>query len=405
MNTVLSGAALALVATAAQGPFAVDTLRPTGGPEVLWHRHASPLVSLRLSAGLDPRLPAGAAELLQELARPDAVAAAHSIGATLELNVSGDEAVIAITGPASAFDALVSILRRAAAEPVLSVAALPPARARAEDRVLAALERPVPRLRAVLRARLLGAAPRGADLAGLEPEEIRRLAARVYEPGRLRVILVGDPPADIVRSAFTRWPRHPVAPAWPDPDSTPPLPRAQAHHAWAGLAYPVDAGHAAVAVAAALVQARIDAADLRLGRAEAWALAGRSALVLIGGAPVADPAVVGAARITAFRGGDDDDDVSALARFLRRMVAEAAALAGEDDVASAAASLRHRILTQARTAAGRAAVLGEWAGPPGAPRPSVHDVLGALAALCLDDVRSVLDGALAATPLVAEVRP
>ena len=76
--------------------------------------------------------------------------------------------------------------------PDLAVAPLRTARARAEDRVLAALERPEPRLRALLRARLAGRPATGPDLGRLDPETIRGIAGRLYDPGAAHVVLVGD---------------------------------------------------------------------------------------------------------------------------------------------------------------------------------------------------------------------
>lgn len=399
---------LGLIAQGApvQPPFAVDTLRPTGGPEVLWQRHPSPLVALRLTAPVTPDFPRGAAELLQELARPAATAEARRFGAAVEFRVTADEAVLSATGPAAAFDALVGILRAAVDEPDVSAASLRRARARADDRVLAALERPVPRLRTLLRARITRENITGAALDRLQPERVRGLAEQVHRPDRLRVVLVGDVPPEIVRSAFSRWPRHTTfATADPDPARQPPLPRPQAHHAWAGLAYRLDAELPAVAVSAALIRDRMRAAGVREGEAEAWTVGGRPVLVVLGGAAPGDPDVVAAARITSFPAGDSDDDPSSLARFLRRMVAEAAALASPAAVADAASALRHAMLLEARTPAGRAELLGRWTGPIGARRPSVHDVLMGLEAVRFDAVRQALDQALATPPLLAEVRP
>lgn len=396
---------LLVLALLAQSPLAVDTLRPDGGPEVLWQRFPSPVVALRLSVPLPQDLPPGTAELLQELARPAAERAADRFGAAVELRVAGEEASIAVTGPAAAFDALVGILRVAVAPPDLAVAALRTARARADDRVLAALERPAARLRALLRARLDRSAAGGPATERLDPETIRAIAASLHVPARLRVILVGDIPEEIARSAFARWTVATAGERTAALDRPPPLPPPEAHHAWAAIAYPLPHHPAVVAVAAELVGRRVRAARVLGGAAEAWTERGRGALVVLGGAARNDPAVAGAARITAFPLAEGEDDVSALARFLRRLVAEAAALASPADVADAASSLRRGILLEAATAPGRAAVLGRWSGPRGSRRPSVHDVLARLQHVTLEEVRTALDGALATSPLLVEVRP
>lgn len=388
-----------------QAPFAVDTLRPAGGPEVLWQRFPAPLVTLRLSVPLPPDLPAGTAELLQELARPAAERSAERFGAAVELHVGGEEAVTTVTGPASAFDALVGLLRAAVAPPDLSVAALRSARARAEDRVLAVLEPPAPRLRALLRARLDRTTIGGPATAGMDPETIRGHAALLHDPRGLRVVLVGDVPEAIARSAFDGWSRPPPPRRPPGPDALPPLPRPQAHHAWAALAYPLPHHPAVLAVAAELVSRRVHAADVLGGAAEAWTGRGRDALVVLGGAARDDAVVAGAARITASPVAGGEDEVSALARYLRRLVAEAAALASPEAVADAASSLRRGILLEAGTVPGRAAVLGRWSGPRGSRRPSVHDVLARLEAVTLEEVRAALDSALGGSAVLVEVRP
>lgn len=396
---------LLALALLVQAPLAVDTLRPDGGPEVLWQRLTSPVVALRLSVPVPPDLPPGTVQLLQELARPAAERSAERFGAAVELQVRGDEAVISVTGSAAAFDALVGILRAAVGPPDLSVASLRTARARAEDRVLAALERPASRLRALLRARLDRTTAGGPATDHLDPETIRGLAATLHHPAGLRVILVGAVPEEIARSAFGRWTLPPPGAYLAAVDALPPLPRPEAHHAWAAIAYPLPHHPAVLAVAAELVARRVRAAAVLGGAAEAWTERGRGALVVLGGAATDDPQVAGAARITAFPVAEGEDDVSALARFLRRLIAEAAALTSAEDVAVAAASLRRGILLEAATAPGRAAVLGRWSGPRGSRRPPVHDVLERLDGVTLEEVRTALHGALAGSPLLVEVRP
>lgn len=399
--------ALLALALLLQAPLAVDTLRPAGGPEVLWHRFPGPLVAVRLSVPLAGHAEPGAAEILQELARPHATREAHRFGADLALEVTGDEATLLLTGPATAFDALVGILRAAVAEPDLAGAPLRAARARAEHRLLARVERPEPRLRTLLRARLAGNTVAGPGVDRFGPEHLRATAARLHRPDRLRVVLVGDVPPEIVRSAFAAWPSPPVQTTVPRPEPPPPLPAAEAHHHWAALGFPLDVDAATLTVAAELVARRVRAAGLVRGTAEAWTGGAHPALVLLGGAVRDDPAVAAAARITAFPGAGegDDDAASALARFLRRLVAEAAALAGPAAVADAATAVRRDLLLQARTPGGRAELLGQWSGPRGAPRPAVHDVLGALERVTAPGVREALVRALATTPPRVEVRP
>lgn len=385
------------------GPFALDTLRPQHGPEVLWHRATSPLVSIRLATAVPADLPTGAAELVQELARPAAIAAARDLGADLDMRIDAGHAVLSVTGPATAFDGLVAILRAAIAEPDLAVGPLRVARARAEDRVLGTLERPEPRLRFLLRARLAATSPAGPELQRLDAETLRGIAGRMYRPRAMQAVLIGDVPAEIVRSAFAGWQPPPPGPPLAPPDPPPPLPEPQAHNAWAALGFVLDADPLVLAVAAELVAQRVRAAAVLSGAAEAWPHPRGGVLVILGGAPGDDPAVAGAARITPFPTAADGDDASALARFLRRLVAEAAALAGPDAVDGAAFVLRRRILLAARTPAGRAEVVAAW--HRHAPVGAVHDVLEGLEGVRLAEVRELLSRALASPPLRVEVRP
>lgn len=333
---------------AAADPLDVTTLRPSRGPEVLFHPQAGPLVALRLAApGVD--LPEGSLELLQELARPAARDAAEQIGARLRFRSEDRTAIIAVTGPASAFDAMATLLRAASADLDLSVTALRAARARAEDRVLAALEQPEPRLRRLLWHRLFGGpAPTGATATLLDPEDVRRARQRLYDPARIRITVVGDLPPEVILSAFSLWPSDDSTPGPLEPDSLPEAPRPPTHREWAGLGYPVQADPAPLATAATLVQRRLDAAGLQHATARAWHGPTGRALVLVGATEPGDTSVASAA-------------VGGVGGVLRRAIAEATALAGAGAVTDARASVRRALLLEARTTSGRAEVIGRLA--------------------------------------------
>lgn len=346
-------------ALGAQSPLAIQTLQPEQGPTLLVHRQESPLVALRLSTPVPVDLPEGAVEVLQELARPDAEAAAQRFGARLTLRHEHGRAVVGVTGPAAAFDALVGILRRAVGEPDVSIGLLRRARARAEDRVLARLEQPAPRVQRLLRHALYGGVePRGMDAGRLNPEAIRALRARLYQRDRTRVVMVGSIPDAVVRSAFAGWPGGLAGGPVTDRDTVAIPARPQAHREWAGIAFPVDADPAALAVVAELVQRRVERSALRYGSVEAWHEPG-SALVLIGAATPGDTVVQATAGISELAVRDDDAvPTTAVGRYLRRQVAEAAALAGADAVNEARTAVRRRLLLEARTPGGRAKVIG-----------------------------------------------
>lgn len=386
-----------------QSPLATYPLQPHGGPEVRVHRQATPLVALRLSTPVPVTLPEGAVELLQELARPDAEAEARRFGARVSLRHDLGRAVITVTGPATAFDAMAAILRRAAGAPDLSVAALRRARARAEDRVLARLEQPVPRVRRYLHYGLHGGPePRDATGTRLGPEAIRRVRAQLYRPGRVRVVLVGDVPDVVIRSAFGDWPTAPEGDrAETRVDTGAAVARPQAHREWGGIAFPVEGDPTVLAVAAALVQQRVDRSALQYGSVEAW-YDPAPALVLIGAATPGDSVVEASAGISGLAVRDSSAVLPTdVRRYLRRLIAEAAALTGTDAVARARTGVRRRLLLEARTAAGKAEVIGRVTDhcDPGV-RPG--DYLERLEGVDLAEVRRLLRRLLETAAVVGE---
>lgn len=400
----------------AQSPLATARLDPVGGPAVRVHTQETPLVAIRVSAAVPTGLPEGAVELLQELARPAAEATARRFGARLELRHDDGRAVIAVSGPAAAFDALVLLLRRATGEPDLSRAALTRARTRAEDRVLARLEQPAPRVRRLLRHGLYGGpAPRGFAAGLMTPEAIRRLRSRLYAPTGLGVVVVGPIPSAVLRSAFADWPDGDPGAAVPAPDSGIVPAQPQAHREWGGVAFPVDADPAVLAVTAELVQRRLERSALRRGTVVAW-YEPTSALALVGAATPGDATVRAAAGITdlAVRepGEVETDDVG---RYLRRLVAEAAALTGPEAVAGASSAVRRRFLLDARTPLGKAEAIGrlddrtargrEAGAGAGIAIPTDADsYLRRVAAVDVAAIRSLLDRVLATPAVVATAR-
>ncbi|MFO7894852.1 MAG: hypothetical protein R6U63_14050 [Longimicrobiales bacterium] len=386
-----------------QSSLATYPLQPHGGPEVRVHRQATPLVALRLSTPVPVTLPEGAVELLQELARPDAEAEARRFGARVSLRHDLGRAVMTVTGPATAFDAMAAILRRAAGTPDLSVADLRRARARAEGRVLARLEQPAPRVRRYLHYGLHGGPePRGAGGTRLGPEAIRRVGAELYRPGRVRVVLVGDVPDVVIRSAFGDWPTAREGNrAEPRFDTAAAAARPQADREWGGIAFPVEGDPAVLAVAAALVQQRVERSALRYGSVEAW-YEPAPALVLVGAATPGDSVVEASAGISDLAVRDASAvPLTDVRRYLRRLIAEAAALAGTDVVTRARTAVRRRLLLEARTAAGKAEVIGRVADHCG-PAVRADDYLERLEGVQLADVRALLRRLLETAAVVDE---
>lgn len=388
-------------ALAAQTPMAVEALHPERGPTVLLHRQASPVVALRLSAPAQPELPEGSVELLQELARPRMEALARRYGAHLELRAENGRSIVAVAGPTTAFDALVAILRVAAGEPDVSVDALERARARAEDRVLARLEQPGPRVKRLLRSALQGGPePVGAPATVLDPESIRYLRGRIYDAARVRVVLVGSVPDPMVRSAFGGWPA-PGSGTATAADTTWEKARPQAHREWGGLAFPLDADPELLAVTAELIERRLQRTVLRYGSVEAWVQPG-PALVLIGAAMPDDTEFRTTANISGPVRGDAAA-VPAIGRYLRRLVAEAAALTGPEAVVRARAAVRRRIMLEARTPGGKAEVIGRIADDlAGAISP--EELLQRLERVEESAVRQLLGRMLETPAVVVEAR-
>lgn len=347
----------------AQGPLDVRAVHPADGPMVLVHRGTGPLIALRLSARVDTALPDGSVELLQELARPMAAERATSVGARLSLRHEEGHAIVTVTGPATAFDALAGLLSALAGELDLSVSSLRQARSRAESRVLGRLEQPEPRVRTRLWHALYGGPePEAPTATLLGPESVRELRDRLYHRDGIRITLVGDIPEPLIRSAFASWPvqRRPDGTP-PVPDSVPTAARPQAHREWAGVGFTARAASPAVlAVAAHLVQERMDRSPLLSGSALGWHGPGGPTLVLLGAVVPGDSVVRATAAVSArvVGGGGEDGGSTGVGRYLRRMVAEAASLAGPAAVAEAKRQIRRRLLLSARTVTGRVEVVG-----------------------------------------------
>lgn len=386
-----------------QTPLAVQTLELEPGPTLLVHRQESPVAALRLSASVPPDLPEGTVELLQELARPEAEATARRFGARLELRHQDGHAIIAVTGPAAAFDALVVLLRRAVAEPDLSVASLRRARARAEDRVLARLEQPGPRVRRLLRHALYGGPlPEGATATALGPESVRLLRARVYDPARTRVVVVAPAPDPVIRSAFSGWPTGPRQAGTVSVDTAAEPARPQAHREWSALGFPVSADPAVLDVTAELIRRRLRRAPLPFGAVEVWR-SPAPALVLIGAALPGDSVVRTTAGITDRPLLDDSVALPAVGLVLRRLLAEAVALAGPEAVADARTAVARQLFMEARSPGGKAEVIGRIADRDGTA-VSADDYLDRLNEVRLEQVRALLARLLDTPAVVAGAR-
>jgi hypothetical protein len=161
-------------------------------------------------------------------------------------------------------------------------------------------------------------------------------------------------------------------------EEEPPAPAAEPPTYGFGAALPAGAAGAALAVAAELLDRRAGSSPAGAGRVEAWATDGGGALVLVG----------------ASAGGQ--------ATRLRGLVADLLVDRDLETAArAAAAALRRRLQLRARTALGRAEVIGRLADLEG-QTDGAADLLAGLARIGAGDVRRVLESAVAAQAVEVE---
>lgn len=415
---IASGAVAQDARPSVLGP--IESIRTGSGPAVVlrpWT--AMPLVAVRMAVPLESPDDAEAAQVLQALVRTRIERDAALQGATVEFTVEPTRAVYTIVGPVRAFDTYVVLLRRAADAPSVSPPTLRTTRAAVRGRVLAGLDTPEPLIRDRLRRALL-ADPGDGDRVGsalASPQRLRAFWSRTFRPGRLRVIVVGPVPPDAVRSAFVDWPR----PAEPTPATdrppsgpAPPTPEPQALRPWVGLAFPAGPIEpATLAVAARLVERRLEQAFLDTHRAELWwTRDGGRALVLIGSAsPTERRALLSAGPAGADTAADDGylaepagNAVAGIASQLESALARTAALLTPEAVARARRAIRRDILFATRTPHGLAAVLDEFYGRTGDPAAADRFLEG-LDRVGVATVHAALLALTATTPLRTEVLP
>lgn len=334
------------------GPLVVH--EPRGGPRVIHHPlRGSSLVALRLSVPVtEPAGYAGASRTLQELLRDRLERGAEPLGALAELSHSPGHAVYSLVGPVDELDAMAELLRDAVGPPPLAPGQVRAAKARVERAGHALSELPDRRVRADLWSSLFPGAPAGGANAvpgPLASSHLEWLWRRFYRPSAMSVVVVGEVPDTVIRSIFADWPTP------PEPGPPPSLrpvqggtAEVQTNAAWVGLGRAARTGESgALAAAAELVAARLRAGGIAAAEAEVWWGPGRTALVVLGSALPDAPA--------------------ASPESIRATIADLAADVTADLVAEAQRTLRRRLLYQARTARGLAAVIGTFHERTGAP--------------------------------------
>ncbi len=389
-------------------------LAADGGPTVVARPGLGvPLVTIRLSVPVNDAAHPGAGRVLAHLASPDLEGAVASTGGTAVIERRPARTVYTVTGPARSFDLLAAAVRSAVLDPPFTTDALRRATATARHEIRATLERPEPRIRALLRQRLspvvLATADDTAPLGRLDLEGIRHLWSSQYLPARMNVLVVGNIPRPVVRSAFAWW-SEPAVPGSPPDTATPPRPRPEPQLLlpWAGLGYRLPVAEPAVAVVAAeLVRRRVVASALTDGTAEVWWHPDAHALVVLGSAQADTPALRAARSSSpALTAGPSDEALGAsdLVLYLRRMVAEAAALLHPDAVTDAARALRFEIRHAARTARGLAAFAGGLHDATGR-HDAADRLLRGLHGVDAGAVQTLLRQLLSSNPAFVEVRP
>lgn len=372
----------------------VAVLQPANGPRVIHKEMSQPqLVAIRLSIRVSEAPPvAGAASVLQELARGWLETDARKLGATVGLDRSPSHAIYSIVGPRESFEAMVELLRRAVERPTLEPARISAARARVEHRSRALLEVPDLRVRVGLIAQLF---PTSADSsaihlpAHLSPATVEWFRRRNYTPGNSVVVVVGAVSRDEALAAFRDWPQPP-APERARPsgafETDPPVP--QAVSSWAGIGWSAsDASPSVLAVAAALVTDRLRARGMSRARAEVWWGPGALGLVALGAIPPGSGA-----------------ESTRPAEALRLAVTEAADGATAQAVATVRGRLWRRFLHSVRTPQGLASMIGQFYERTGNPDAGAR-FLADLSRVDADRVGATLGALLERTPAVVEVRP
>lgn len=373
----------------------IVVVEPSGGPRVVYRAMAEPpLVALRLSVPVEePPGWRGAARTLQELARSALEAEARRIGARLELGYEAGHATYEVVGPRESYEAMVVLLRRAVARPAPTQGGLlEAARLRVEREVLAALEIPARRVRVALESALFSGSAHSID--AILPDrpgvaELEWFWRRNYIPERMAVVVVGAVPLETALPELRDWPAPPPAGTAPGAMAAggrqAPPPEAVA--AWAAIGWSAaDEEPAVLAVAAALVRARLGESGLRRATAELWWGPDRLGLIATG---------------SALPGSGSDGPP---AQRLRLAVADAADRATPDAVATARRSIANGLLLEARTPQGLAGVVGRFLDRTGDPH-GASEFLDALVRVDADRVRGALLAILDRSPAVAEVGP
>ena len=362
---------------------------------VVHHQPAIPLVSLRLSLLVDdPPGLAGAGHLIQHLQYPGLQTRAQAVGGQIAIERTTDAVIYSVTGPAAELHYLAGILKSVLQPPVASVGARLTAERDLREERLAEWETASRHLRAALRARLfpedLSAAGTTSSAARLSESPVDEIWARLYHPGRIAVLAVGDVELADVRDAFADLPSQIEMEIEGEPADTAsqvPLAPAEATRGWFGAGYRIDSDSDPVALSVAarllgdLVGSRVPGSE---AVGEHWWTHHGHAIALVVAAP--------------------EDQLANASRNMRSAAENLLDALDDESVRSAADAIRHDMLFYSRTPDRMAEVLGQFVDRTG-DADAAQRFYGGLATVDAEEVGAVLREMLDSDALVVEIPP
>jgi predicted Zn-dependent peptidase len=393
LGLLLGGAQAGPEAEEIFGPLFVS--RPQDGPLlVVREQPVPPLIAIRLSVPFEePPGLIGAARVLQLLVHDRVRSEVERFGGRVELLRTPAHLVYLVQGPASAFGDMVAILRYAVAPPQGAFRTQSANWLTARQEALADLETPDRLIRNRLEAALFPDLASGRAVPNLTepPSEaaLEEFWRRWFRPTEMSVVIVGAIDAETGRAAFRGWPEPPAPRPWSSVRVMPgAVPDPEVISSRAGLGYPASAGEpAALAVAAALIEELLAPLQLRQPAAELWWVGGKTALVVIGGAPTGAPT-----------------SAAQLGAILKGSVAAAAARAATSNLEPQRSRILDALVMRARTPGGMASVLGEFLDRTGEPE-SAGRFLAELRRVDAAAVRDVLRSLIYRPPIMVELDP
>jgi predicted Zn-dependent peptidase len=362
---------------------------------VVVHRQpAVPIVALRMSLlAYDPPGFAGAGHMMQHVQYPSLRDRAARVGGRVQIQRTSDAIVYTVVGPATELSYLAQLLVSTLERPrVQTDAALRAERELREER-LAEWETAPAHARSMLRAQVfpsdLSSAGTDRSATRFTPSALPSIWARMYQPGLISVVAVGDVYLTDVQNAFQQLPpSQQVVPSAIEQDSVilASLAPAEATRAWFGSAYLAsDLPPAAVTVAARLVgdhiRGRLPSAQVDV---EHWWTHHGQALAIIVAAPEAQ--MDAARRVVNTAVASVLDDLTR-ARLL-----------------DAATAVRREMLFYSRTPDRMADVIGQFIDREGDPN-AAERFYADLDRVDEDDVATVLETMLDRTPARVEIPP